>query len=569
MDSDTTTNDAAKNWFKVAVIALAVLVVAAAAWHWGRPAYRHSKEKRNLAEAQMFLAHGDYRNAVLSARLVQLFNSNSVPACRIMAAVAEAVHSPAALDWRQRVADLEPTVTNQLALAVVALQFQNPPFPLTTQILDQLADTATNLTAFQSVATLLALRLNRVTDAEMHLKSAERLEPTNQSFQVNLAVLHLNSTNPAVVNDARDTLKHFCTDTNLGPAALRSLVAERLIHDDAAGAMAYSTQLLASAQSNLGDRLQHLGILKRLQSPNLAVQLEAVQQAAATNAVLAGQTAAWMEANGFMAETATWLSTLATNVQSQTPVQLALVDYYLNTTNWQGLCRLTAKGDWGEMNFLRLAFLSHAWSELGEPVVANANWNSAVNQAGDRLGALNALLELAGRWQMKTEQENLLWRIVRQHPDADWAEQSLERSYLASGNTRKLFQFYSEGFSRSPQNVLLKNNLAATALLLKTNVTRAGQWAAEVRAKNPDSPETVSTYAFALHLQGRTSEGLAELQKLKPSQLEQPSVALYYGILLVALGDHARAAHYLAIAEKSKALLPEEKLLLAEADKAE
>ena len=56
---------------------------------------------------------------------------------------------------------------------------------------------------------------------------------------------------------------------------------------------------------------------------------------------------------------------------------------------------------------------------------------------------------------------------------------------------------------------MLKNNLAATALLLKTNLTQACQWAAEVYAQNTNDPDVVSTYAYALHLQGRNQEGLA------------------------------------------------------------
>ena len=68
------------------------------------------------------------------------------------------------------------------------------------------------------------------------------------------------------------------------------------------------------------------------------------------------------------------------------------------------------------MDFLRLAFLSHALSELGEPLVADGDWRSAADAAGERLGALTALLELADRWQMPRAREDLLWRIVPDIP---------------------------------------------------------------------------------------------------------------------------------------------------------
>jgi tetratricopeptide (TPR) repeat protein len=227
--------------------------------------------------------------------------------------------------------------------------------------------------------------------------------------------------------------------------------------------------------------------------------------------------------------------------------------------------QLTAKGDWGELNFLRLAFLSRAWSEQGEPVVADANWRSAVNQAGDRVGALNELLNLARRWGRINAQADLLDRILRRYPDATWAQQALEQLYLNTGDTRKLYQLYARLLARAPQNVTLKNNLTAAALLLKTNLTQAGQWAAELYAQQPADPVIVSTYAFARHLQGSEAQGLAALQKLTPAQLEQPAIALYYGVLLTATGDRGQGDYFLTRAESAGHLLPEEKALVAEA----
>jgi len=176
---------------------------------------------------------------------------------------------------------------------------------------------------------------------------------------------------------------------------------------------------------------------------------------------------------------------------------------------------------------------------------------------------LTALQELADRWQLPREREALLWRIVKGFPDARWAQESLERFYFAAGNTTGLYQLYSKQFPRSPQNAALKNNLAATALLLKTNLTQAGQWATELYAQKTNEPPIVSTYAYALHLQGRDKGGLTALQKLKPSQLEQPSVALYCGVLLRAAGQTNEAARFLALAQTQGSLLAEEKQLLS------
>lgn len=558
--------DDENRFLKFWIVAGVVLVLALAVFP-GRSVYRHLKVKHSVAEAQVFFSKGNYRNAWLSVRQALLVDSNNVQACLIMAGLSDAAHSPATLDWCQRVVKLSPAITNKLLLASAGLRYQGPPYPLTRQVLDDLSASAANLPDFHIVSAELDLSLHRMADAEAQFEAACQLEPTNRLFQLNLAVIRLGSTNNASVNDARARLKQFSSDANLGPPALRSLIADRLVHEDASGALDYSTQLLANAQATLNDRLQNLGILKRLQSPALTVQLNALQRDAATNAAMAAQAATWMESNGFLSETVGWLKTLPASIQTQTPVRLAFVDCYLHTTNWQGLRNLTASGDWGEMDFLRLAFSSHAWSELGEPLVADGHWRSAVSEAGERLGALTALLELANRWQLPRAREDLLWRILRRFPDALWAQDSLERIYFDAGNTAGLYQLYLKQFPRSPQNVALKNNLAATALLLKTNLTQACQWAAEAYVQSPGNPDVVSTYAFALHMQGRNQEGLAALQKLKPSQLQQRAVAFYYGVLLSATGKASEAAPYLQNARSNDQLLPEEKQLLAETDK--
>ena len=557
--------DVERRFLKVWIVAGVVgAIILALAYYPGRSLYRHLKETRGVAQARVFLAKGDYRNAWLSARQALLVNSNNVQACLIMAKVSDAAHSPATLDYCQQLVRLSPAITNKLLLASMGLRYQGPPFPLTSQMLDDLSTSASNLPAFHLISAELDLSLHRMADAESQFQAACRLEPTNKLFQLNLAVIRLGSTNVAAAADARVTLKEFSSDTNLALPALRSLVADRMIHNDPQGAFGYMTALRANPGANLNDQLQNLDILKRQHSPELTAQLKSLQEASATNALVAAQVSTWMEANGFLTEAIDWLNHLSPGIQAQAPVRVVLAGYYLTATNWLALRDLTAKGSWGEMDCLRLAYLSHAWSKLGEPVLANGNWGSAVSEANERLGALTELLELANRWQLAHEREDLLWHILRRFPDAHWAQNTLERLYFEAGNTTGLYQLYLKLLPRSPQNATLKNNLACTALLLKTNLAQADQWAAEAYAQATGNPSVVSTYAYALHLQGRDREGLAALQKLKPAQLEEPSAALYYGLLLSAAGKVGEAAPYLKIARTKGKLLPEEKQMLLE-----
>jgi hypothetical protein len=556
MDSE---NRYFKNWIVIGIIFLCIL-----AGYFSLPKYRHFKEHRSAAEAQAFFDKGDYPNALLCVRRTLIVNSNNVTACRIMAKLADVAHSPAALDWCQRLVKLSPDFDNQLLLASFGLRYQEPPYPLTTQTLNELSSQAADMPAYHILLAELDLSLHQANAAEKELQRACKLDPTNQIDQLNLAVIELGSPNKTTASNARVQLEKFRTDPNLGPAALRPLLTDRLLHNDTPAALTYSTQLLASAQANLNDRLMQLTILKQLQDPKLASQLNLLQLETVTNALAVDALSGWMQANGYLQEAINWLTHLSPSVQSQPPVRLALVDCYIDSENWRALRDLTVNDDWGDADYLRLAFLSHSWSKLNESVMADADWNSAVIRADDQLGALNALLQLANHWDMEPERENLLWQILRKFPDAGWAQHDLEAIYFTSGNTRALYDLYSERLPVSPQNAELKNNLAFTALLLKTNLLQAFQWAADAYTRTTNDAPVISTYAYALHLQGRDQDGLVALQKLDETVLEQPSMALYYGVLLSATGKTNAAVPYLQIAKTKGTFLPEEKQLLGE-----
>jgi hypothetical protein len=120
-------NGEGKIRIKILTVVVVAIGLAIAAGHWGWPAYRHFKEKRGVAQARAFFAKGDYRNTWLSVRQALLVNSNNVQACRIMAELEDAVHSPATLDWCRWRAALSPTTDNKLLLASVGLRYQGPP----------------------------------------------------------------------------------------------------------------------------------------------------------------------------------------------------------------------------------------------------------------------------------------------------------------------------------------------------------------------------------------------------------------------------------------------------------
>jgi hypothetical protein len=353
----------------------------------------------------------------------------------------------------------------------------------------------------------------------------------------------------------------LAANPNLGPVALRWLVAESLQRNDLATAERFSKQLLAGPHPAPDDRLQHLTILRRANSPESNSYLGATQNHARTNATEIYGLSAWMISQGLVDEALAWLTNCPVKVRAEQPVPLAIVDCYLAKKDWGGLDTFLREQKWADRECLRFAFLSLAAAELKQNLAAEAHWRTAVREAGDRLGPLTALLGLASSWKREKAKEDLLWQIAQRFPRERWALRELDRLYQASSNTYGLNKLYKAMVSADSKSYVAQNNLAATCLLLRLNLPKAHELAKAVYAQHPEEAIVVSTYAYSLHLQGRTPEGLAVLAKLKAEALETPSVALYYGVLLAAAGDTNKADRYLGIAQKADCL-PEEKALL-------
>jgi len=153
--------------------------------------------------------------------------------------------------------------------------------------------------------------------------------------------------------------------------------------------------------------------------------------------------------------------------------------------------------------------------------VADSNWGAAINETGNRYGAMTMLLGLAERWQLKRERGRIAPTDCPKISPRTLGAACLGtvvsgcRQHGGSASALRRIVF------RIPQEVGLKNNLAAACLLLKTNVPQACRWAEESYAGKTNDLVIASTYAFALHLQGRTKEGLVVMHKLDAHQLEQ------------------------------------------------
>jgi Flp pilus assembly protein TadD len=580
---------------KAVLIVTLVAVVTICFWFQGRPVYRHFRERRAIEQARRFVERADFGNASLSARRALYLNPANIEGCKIMAQLAELAGAPQVVDWRRRIVELSPTTDNKLDLASAAERFEAPPYAIAAQVVSDLEKTANGMARFHAVAADLAVKLGQFEAAEHHFEQAVQLEPTNDLHRLNLAILRLGSeptpadqgSRPAVFSwdsllvssgdeerevvpspsrdkyaEARVALETLRTNSAYSVISLRALAGDALKRKDFSDARRFSSELVAHSQARLDDFLRHLSILRELKAEEFASTLESLQSHVGTDARGIYAVALWMSVNGLAAEATSWLNGLPTSIRAQTPVGIAMAQAFVARRDWNGAETFLAGQTWGELEFLRFAWLSRAAWEQKRPSEAESHWRLALRQAGERLGLLRVLLRMAESCGQERGREDVLWRIVQRSPKEKWVSRELHKLFVTDGNTVGLNRLYEWMADCDSKDWVARNNFAATSMLLGLNLAKAHQFALQLYREKPNEPILASTYAYSLHLQGRTKDALAVLEKCPAQALADPAVALYYGVLLSADGRTNEAAGFLNIARNGE-LLPEERRMVA------
>lgn len=541
------------------ILVAGLVILAVVAWlEW--PAYDRYKESRSLRQAHAFLKTGDLHDAMLSLRQALALQSTNVEALTLMADVLGEANSRDALPFRQEVARLAPTTENKLLLAAAASRFEPPPFHVAAETLTELQPIAATNAQWHLISSQLALRRNDLGAAEEQLQAAAKLEPTNRQYQLNLAVIRLEAGGEKAVQ-ARKDLSAMSADPVFRDTALRSLTTDSVNNKQFAEAKQHSDRLLALPEANFPDRLQQLTILNALGSADTPAWLARIKGEASTNITYALQTATWLLEHQPTKQTRDWLLSLPQNIRETFPMPLAVVDSYSRTKDWSDLNKWLLAQRWEAQDFLRFAWLSRAAREQNEGDMAVIYWHRAISAAQENADAANMLARLTTSWGWNAETEQCLRALVKLDPRQGWAWQALLQRRSAAGDTAGLLQLNSEVFEYATNSLVIKNNLASLELLLNQNTNQAFELAKEVYDASTNTAAFAATRAFALYRQNRAAAGLEVMQRLPQEQLSQPSIALYYALLLSANGKRESAAPYIAAAKNAQ-LLPEEQHLL-------
>jgi predicted Zn-dependent protease len=544
----------------IAIICLCVVFVVG---FTGLRAYEQWEQRHLVNLARKFMLKKDGDDAVLCLRQALQSNPNNLEACRMMADFSELARSPQAIVWRKRVMDLEPnSLASRLALVRTAIALGDA--AVAQKALDSVEAKDRNTAAYHKLAGAADVSAGFLADAEAHFSQAARLEPDDAVCQLNLATLRLQKTDALASAEARAVLQSLRTNPVVRCDALRQLTQDALHRTNLQAALTFSQDLLADTNSAFTDRLLHLDLLTESTNARQASFLVELQQESANSSAKTYEVAKRM-LDAAQAEAAlAWIESLPRATRTNLPVPIVEADCYIALKDWYGLETNLAGQNWLDVDCLRLACRARGFKEQGSVTSAKTEWLAALQAAGTRRDLLAQLANTTTAWQWPQEQEDVLWVIANRYPTEKTVIQALAERLFAAGETRSLQTLYSLALQNDAGNLAFMNNLATTALLLGSWEKKPHELAREAYARASTNASFASTYAYSLLVQQKPTEALKTIEQLTPQQLENPSIAAYYGLILEAAGNTTKAKRYLELASKAR-LLPEEQKLVAQA----
>ena len=554
----------------VSIAGLAIALLAGVLFvSYGSRLYETWHERRLLQNATTLLQEGKLSEAAQSAHELARRHPDSLAALSILADTAEKQNLEEAVAWRERIARLLPKEPeSQLNLASAALRFDK--LDVAREALDRIAPKDREAAAFHVVAGWLARAEGNFAEQEEQFAAAVKQEPTNDLYQFNLAALQIRSKDAEKSKNARDTLERLSRIAPYRTGALRALLNDAVEHNDLTAADGFAQQLQMSPEITFGDYLLCLNFYQKLNEKKFRQLLDRVKPFAARNASDLTSLIEWMNQNGLAGDVVKWVEKLPSALLSSPPASVAVADAHATVKNWTRLKRWTRTGNWGNAEYLRLAYEAIAERHLRSESGSRANsefeklWQSADELSRAEPERELTLARLATKWQLTSQSEELWVRVEKNPATRREALDNLRQLYRANNETTKLYQVLQRLHESSPNEEPITADLARLGLNLGESTQRSHQLAKEAYDRAPNDVDCAVTYAFSLHRLDRNAEALAIIQSLPPDQLHDPHGAVYVALVLAEGSELEGAKNYIKTAENGK-LYPEEKKLLEEA----
>lgn len=537
----------------------AVVILVALVWG-GRWGFQRLQERRLLKQSHASFEKHDDRWALIAAQRVFELNPNNADACRMIANVIERQNQAVAIDWRKQVVRRLPdSADDAVALAATALKFGQ--LATAEEALAKYDGKAIDTAPYHEVRAQLAVAKKDPAAAREHYAKAAQQDPANKSYQLNLAVFQLGSDSPEDNRAGTALLETLLNDEQVRIQAARALRDDAVKRQDAPAIVKFAALLHDYPEADLSERIIYVQLLHSINHPDFAKQLTALQAEAAGNPVKLYGVINWMRSDSLTFLALDWVKRLPADAIHAAPVPQAIANCYAAISDWAALQEWCHNQDWGNVDFLRHSFLARAARERDQSLDFRAEWGAALKAIGSSGEKISALQQEIAKWGWKDESVELLWLLTKDTERRAAALSTLYDYYAKAGQTGDLYRVISRLLELHPDDTAMMNNFAGLSLLLQVENARAFSIAQQLYEREPANGAFASTYAYALTLKGQPKQALEVMQRLTPEQLNEPEIATYYGLILTAVGENAKAREYLELGKKGT-LLPEEKVLV-------
>src|SRR6267154_1132766 len=269
------------------------------------------RESRLLRQAETNLKKGNFNGANDAAQQALQINRESLAAYQILAEATEKQNRAETVVWRTQIARLRPRdIDSQLNLASAALRFGQ--LDAARKALDSVPKENRESAPYHVVAVWLARAQGDEAGQERHFAAALEKEPRNETYQYNLA-------------------------------------ADR-----------FAQELQLSPQVTFADDLLCLDFYKKLDQKKLTTLLEKVKPLATRQPEDLAALMAWMNGNGMGAEVLRWTEKLPPEETANPPPTIEVADAFAAQKNWSRLRRWTKSTNWGDSEYLGLAYQAYA-----------------------------------------------------------------------------------------------------------------------------------------------------------------------------------------------------------------
>src|SRR5438105_8892334 len=501
-----------------AATAAAIVLLIILFGTYGSKLYLGWHESRLLKRAGAMLEKNDFVTANRLARQVLARDGDSLPAFYILAEATEKQNSEETVPVRAQIARLQPdNIDSQLNLASAARRFGQ--IDLARKTLERIAPRAQDEAAFHIVAGWLARAEGNLAEQEQQFDIAVNKDPKNDLYKFNLAALQIRSQDQEKSEQARANLEYLTQVQEFRTGALRALLNDAVDRNDIQAADRFAQQLQMSPQVGFGDYLLCLNFYRKLDAKKFEALLEKVKPVAARNSGDLGLLMDWMNENGLAPEVVKWMDKLPAATTAKPPPAIAIAAAFAEQKNWSRLRRWTRSESWSDDDYLRLAYQGFA-ARQSRQSSADAEfdtlWRAAVHAAADQPDREIRPARLATKWNLPIESDELWSRLSHTPASRREALDALYKLYRTNNDLKKLHDVLQRLHDTSPNEIGITANLARLGLNIDQNTKQAQELAKQAYDRAPDDVNCAVTYAFALYVQGRTTDGLAVLEKLPP-----------------------------------------------------